>query len=90
MTMAIPKLVESARENLATLTGLELGSTLSTVKDEKGWRVQVELVEKKSLPDSMDILAIYDALMDDGGALREFKRVRMRKRIDVETAGEGE
>jgi len=84
MVAPIPKLVETAREDLASLTGLELGSTLSTLKDEKGWRVQVEMVEKKSLPDSMDILATYEVLMDDEGNLLEFKRYSMRKRIDTE------
>ena len=83
VAMAIPRLVEKAREDLATLTGLELGSTISTLKDEKGWRVQVEMVEKKSLPDSMDILATYEVLMDDEGGLVEFKRAGMRKRIDT-------
>jgi len=83
MPIAIPQLVERAREDLASLTGLELGSTLSSLKDEKGWRVQVEMVEKKSLPDSMDILATYECLMDDDGNLLEFKRAGMRKRIDV-------
>ena len=83
MSTAIPKLVETAREDLASLTGLELGSTLSTLKDEKGWRVQVEMVEKKSLPDSMDILATYEVLMDDDGNVLEFKRAGMRKRIDT-------
>ena len=85
MSMTIPKLVERAREDLATLTGLELGSTLSCLKGEKGWRVQVEMVEKKSLPDSMDILAAYEVLMDDDGTLIQFRRAGMRKRIDVET-----
>jgi hypothetical protein len=83
MGMAIPRLVAKARAELATLTGLELGSTLSSLKDEKGWRVQVELVEKKSMPDSLDILATYEALIDDDGNMIEFKRAGMRKRIDM-------
>lgn len=90
MSLPIVKLVEKAREDLATLTGLELGSTLATLKDEKGWRVQIEMVEKKSLPDSMDILAAYEVLMDDDGNLLEFKRAFMRKRIDTEMPEEEE
>ena len=85
MAAPIPKLVERAREDLASLTGLELGSTVSTLKDEKGWRVEIEMVEKKSLPDSMDILATYEVLMDDDANLIEFKRAGMRKRIDTAT-----
>ncbi len=84
MAVPIPKLVERAREDLSSLTGLELGSTLSVTKDEQGWRVQVEMVEKKSLPDGMDILATYEALMDDQGDMIEFKRMAMRKRIDTD------
>jgi len=87
MTMAIPQLVEKAREDLATLTGLELGSTLGSLRDEKGWRVQVEMVEKKSLPDSMDILATYECLMDEDGNLIEFNRKGMGKRIDMVNPG---
>ena len=90
MPATIPNLTERAREDLMTLTGLELGSTLSALKDEKGWRVQVELVEKKSLPDSMDILATYEVLMDDEGNTVEFRRMRMRKRIDTEMPEEEE
>ena len=35
-------------------------STVSAGKDESGWSVRVEVVEKKSLPDSQDILATYE------------------------------
>ena len=83
MAVPIPKLVERAREDLSSLTGLELGSTLSVTKDEQGWRVQVEMVEKKSLPDGLDILATYAALMDGEGDMIEFRRMAMRKRIDT-------
>ena len=84
MAIPIPKLVERAREDLSSLTGLELGSTLSVTKHEQGWRVQVEMVEKKSLPDGMDILATYEALMDGEGDMIEFRRMAMRKRIDTD------
>ena len=44
------------------MTGLEMGSTLSARKDDTVWHVQVEAVEKKSLPDSQDILAKANVL----------------------------
>ena len=49
------------------MTGLEMGSTLSARKDDTVWHVQVEAVEKKSLPDSQDILATYELTLDEGG-----------------------
>ena len=91
MTVAMPQLIQKAREQLTELTGLELGSTLSARKDGDVWKVQVEVIEKKSLPDSMDILATYDLTMDNDANVVDFERLRMRKRIDVmvpETEGE--
>lgn len=84
MAMTIPQLVEHAREELSKLTGLELSSTLGTVKDERGWHVSVEMVEKHSLPDGMDILATYEILLDNDGKVLEFNRTKLRKRIDTE------
>lgn len=84
MALAISQLVERAREELSKLTGLELSTTLRATKDEKGWHVSVEMIEKHSIPDQMDILATYDALLDDEGNLIEFNRKKLRKRIDTE------
>ena len=83
MTMALPNLVKKAREQLGELTGLDVGSTVSARKDESGWCVQVEVVEKKSLPDSQDILATYELSLDEEGNLLNFTRIGMRRRMDV-------
>ena len=84
MALAIPQLIEKAREELSKVTGLELGSTIGAAKSEEGWRVSVELVEKHSLPDQMDILAQYEALVDNDGNLISFNRTGLRKRIETE------
>ena len=85
MTMAMPKLIQKAREQLAELTGLELGSTVSANREENVWKVQIEVVEKKSLPDSMDILATYEMTMDEDANVVDFTRRGMRNRIDMAT-----
>jgi len=84
MTMTMPELVERAREQISRLTNLELSTTLGAAKDEKGWHISLELIEKHSIPDQMDVLAIYDAWLDHDGNLLEFNRRRLRKRIDTE------
>lgn len=84
MALTVAQLVELAREELSKLTGLELSTTLGAIKDEKGWHVTVEMIEKHSIPDQMDILATYEALLDDNGNLIEFNRKKLRKRIDTE------
>ncbi|KPJ65936.1 MAG: hypothetical protein AMJ45_04380 [Syntrophobacter sp. DG_60] len=88
MAIIVPQLIEKARTQLSELTGLEIGSTLAISKDERGWRVSVEMVEKHSIPDSMDILANYDIWLDEDGNVLEFNRKRLRKRIDTEEVEE--
>jgi len=83
MEMTVPKLIERAREQLTEVIGLKLSSTLGASKDDKGWLISVEMVEKKSIPDGMDILATYEARLNDRGELLEFSRKKLRKRIDT-------
>jgi len=84
MPMTMPELIERAREEISRLTNLELSSTLGAVKDEKGWHISLELIEKHSIPDQMDVLAIYDVWLNDEGNLLEFNRRRLRRRIDTQ------
>lgn len=84
MALTVTQLVERAREELSKLTELELSTTLGTSKDEKGWRVSVEMIEKHSIPDGMDILATYEILLDNDGKVLKFNRTKLRKRIDTE------
>jgi len=42
------------------------------------------MVEKQSIPDQMDILALYEALFDEEGNLIGFERKAMRKRMETE------
>jgi len=88
MALGIGEVIEKARSDLHKLTSLEISSTLSAARDEDGWVVSIEVIEKHSLPDGMDILAVYETRLDAEGNMLEFKRVRMRKRIDTEESEE--
>ena len=84
MAKNVHQLIEIGREELSKVTGLELSSTLGTSKDERGWRITMEMIEKHSVPDQMDILATYEVILDDDGKLVEFNRTKLRKRVDTE------
>ena len=84
MALGIGEVIEKARSDLHKLTGLEVSSTVSAARDEDGWVVSMEVVEKHSLPDGMDILATYQSKLDPDGNMLEFNRSKMRKRIDTE------
>lgn len=87
MAKDVHQLIESAREEISRATGLELSTTLGASKDERGWRISMEMIEKHSIPDQMDILATYDVILDDDGKLLEFNRRKLRKRVDIEDEG---
>lgn len=78
------ELAKRACNELSSITGLESSTVSMVAKDEKGWRLIVELIEKHSIPDGMDILGAYEALFDAEGNLLEFNRKGLRKRIDTE------
>ncbi|MFQ5981655.1 MAG: gas vesicle protein GvpO [Candidatus Heimdallarchaeota archaeon] len=90
MAAGIPELISRAREELSKLTGLELSTVLGATKTEEGWKISIEMIEKYSIPDQMDILAVYDTLLDDDGNLLKFNRRRLRKRVDTEEPEEEE
>ncbi len=76
-------LIEKARKELSKLTGLIVSSTAGVTKDEKGWHISIELVEKHSIPDQMDILALYEVLLDEDGNFLNFERKSMRRRMEL-------
>ena len=83
--MRFDEVIQLAKRILHELTGLEISSVVRAEKEDDGWVVRLEVVEKHSIPDSMDILALYETRLDAEGNMREFKRISMRKRIDTDT-----
>lgn len=88
MAKDVGSLIEKGRSELSKLTGLKASSTTGAKKDEKGWHIFIEMVEKQSIPDQMDILALYEVLFDEDGNLLGFERKSMRKRMEAVTESE--
>jgi len=84
MALKFAAAITKARSELAKIIGLDLGSTISAHPDGDGWLVTLEAIEKRSIPDSMDVLGIFEVNLDADGNISEFNRVRMRKRIDMD------
>ncbi|MEV0700221.1 gas vesicle protein GvpO [Saccharopolyspora sp. NPDC050389] len=57
------------------LTGREPEGVTSLERSETGWVVGVEVVESRRVPDSADILAVYEAELDADGDLVSYHRV---------------
>jgi len=74
------EIAQRAKEQLAKLTGLKAGNVSSLKEDDKGWHVTVDMVEMKYIPDTRDVLATYEALLDNEGNLLSYQRTKRYRR----------
>ena len=84
-TMKPTQAVEAAKEHLMKITHLSIHNVTGVKKEKDGWRITVELLEKKSIPDAMDLFGIYEVMISDDGELVNFERKGIRRRGDVDT-----
>jgi Gas vesicle synthesis protein GvpO/Gas vesicle protein G len=80
LTMA--QVIESATHGLSALK-LKVSSITSVARAEDGWRVTAELVERRGVPDTSDLLGVYELQLDRGGNIVQYERTRMRRRCDL-------
>jgi hypothetical protein len=77
------KLLDNATEQLTMVTGFPLSSITSVKKEGESWVLNVELLEKKGIPDRMDILGEYRVRVSGQGGMEGYERVSLRKRGDT-------
>lgn len=66
------------------MTGKEPETITSLERtDDDGWRVDVEVIETRRIPDSTDILAVYEAELDADGQLLAYRRVQRYSRCQA-------
>ena len=78
------KAIERARQTLLALTNRELSGVTGVARTEEGWRVELEVVERKSIPDTQDVLGVYEVDLDESGHVTGYARRRVRRRMDLE------
>ncbi len=66
----------AAVEQIAEMTGRAPEGVTFVRKQEDSWMVGVEVVETERIPDSSDVLAVYEAELDDEAELMSYQRVR--------------
>ena len=65
-----------AAQQLLELTGKGAEGVTGLERTEDGWTVQVEVVEVRRIPDTTDVLALYEVNTDKQGSLESYRRVR--------------
>lgn len=83
--MSASEAAKRAVEHVTAMTGRSAESVVGIERaGDDGWRVTVEVVETRRIPDSADILACYDTEVDADGDLVAYRRVRRYPRGRVE------
>lgn len=76
MPMSGTEIAQRAKDQLSQLTGLKPETVSSLSKGEDGWHITADLIELKRIPDSNDVLATYEILLDEMGNVLSYHRTR--------------
>ena len=63
-----------AARHVQEMTGREPEGLTLLEHTEDGWRVGIEVLESHRIPDSTDILAVYEVILDKKGELVSYRR----------------
>ncbi len=78
------EIIENAKKQLADLTGFKEPAGIGLRKEKEGWIATVEIIEKKSIPEGMDVIGTYEVRLDAKGDLLGYEKISMRKKMDTE------
>jgi hypothetical protein len=79
----IQEILESANQAAEMMLKKKV-SVISLNKDAEGWVAEIEVLERKSVPDTQDIIGRYEMRFDLDGELLGYKRIMLRRRSDME------
>jgi len=74
------EVVEKARGEFISLGKKPADGVTGLSKTEEGWAVLLEALERKAIPDTMDVLGLYELRLDNDGNLLGLHRKKLRKR----------
>ncbi|MCX8206338.1 MAG: gas vesicle protein [Methanothrix sp.] len=73
-----------ARTSAEELLGKRFESISSISKTEGGWIVNVEVLERRAIPDTQDIIGRYEMTFDENGEITGYRRMELRHRGSLE------
>ncbi len=80
--LTMMQVIDSTTRQLAILK-LKISAITSVARADDGWRVTAEMVERRSVPDTSDLLGVYELQLDHAGNLLRYERTHMRRRCDL-------
>ncbi|MEV6316333.1 gas vesicle protein [Streptomyces sp. NPDC051776] len=68
--------MRKAAEQLSELLGAVPDSISALKPNDDGWAVDIEVVEIERIPETTSVMATYRVLLDPGGELLGYERIR--------------
>lgn len=80
--------IQSVRQQVQStaedVVGHPLDGITSVDRDDENWRVSIEVVERKGVPDTQDILGRYEMMLDEELNVDSYERTHRFRRDDME------
>jgi hypothetical protein len=70
------RIAAEALRQLIELTGKDAEGVVGLERSDDGWTVEVEVLEVSRIPNTTDVLALYEVEVDGRGSLQGYRRVR--------------
>ncbi|WP_137288347.1 gas vesicle protein GvpO, halophile-type [Natronorubrum halophilum] len=74
---------QRVRSTAGELIGREFDAVSEIAPTEDGWRAVVEVVERRAVPDTQDIIGRYEIELDDGATVHGYRRLDRYRRGDT-------
>jgi hypothetical protein len=83
-TETIMEIGMKARGVIEELLDKKAESVISASKEENEWKVLVEVLERRAVPDSQDLIGRYELRLDENKELLGYDRIVLRRRTDLD------
>ncbi len=81
--MNLIEIQEKVVPQIRKLLNKEPEGISSIEKNNEGWRVLCDVLEKKSIPETYDLLKVYEFMVDKEIKITSFKQLRKIRRGDL-------
>jgi hypothetical protein len=81
--LSLEEIINTGRQKLIEFVGLKPLAVVEVLPGEdNSWLLKVEFIEREAIPNTMDMIGLYEAQLDNHGQILGYSRKDMRKRGD--------
>lgn len=81
--MNIVELIEKTREGFLSISNLTIDGVIGFVKNDEETVITLEVLERRAVPNTMDVLGLYEVKVDNWGNIIGYNRKSLRRRSDT-------